>query len=43
MTDGEWHHVAVTYDDGVGRMYVDGNMETEGALPNPPDEDTVPM
>ena len=43
LTDGEWHHVAVTYEDGVGRMYVDGDMETESALPNPPDKDTVPM
>lgn len=29
VNDGEWHHVAGTYDGGTLRFYVDGEMEAE--------------
>jgi len=29
ITDNKWHYLAFTYDGKMGRVYVDGNMETE--------------
>lgn len=29
ITDNVWHHLAFTFDGRVGRVYVDGKMETE--------------
>ena len=29
ITDDDWHHLAFTYDGDMGRVYVDGNLETE--------------
>lgn len=29
ITDNKWHHLAFTYDGKVGRVYVDGELETE--------------
>lgn len=29
VTDGEWHHIALTYDGAVARLYVDGALEVE--------------
>ena len=31
ITDKKWHHVAFTYDDKIGRTYVDDKLETEKA------------
>ena len=31
----EWHHVAVTFDEGVVRLYVDGSLHGEGSAPSP--------
>ena len=29
ITDDKWHHLAFTYDGKMGRLYVDGELETE--------------
>ena len=29
ITDDKWHHLAFTYDGKMGRVYVDGELETE--------------
>ena len=29
ITDNNWHHLAFTYDGEMGRVYVDGELETE--------------
>ncbi len=29
ITDNKWHHLAFTYDGKIGRVYVDGELETE--------------
>ena len=29
ITDGNWHHLAGSYDKAKGILYVDGKMETE--------------
>ncbi|MDD9974861.1 MAG: LamG domain-containing protein [Candidatus Poribacteria bacterium] len=29
ITDNKWHHLAFTYDGKMGRVYVDGELETE--------------
>ncbi len=29
ITDNVWHHLAFTYDGDMGRLYVDGRLETE--------------
>ena len=29
ITDNRWHHLAFTYDGKMGRLYVDGDLETE--------------
>ncbi len=31
----EWHHVAVTFDDGEVKLYLDGSVEGEGAVGSP--------
>lgn len=31
ITDDKWHHLAFTYDGKMGRLYVDGKLETEKA------------
>ena len=31
ITDNKWHHLAFTYDGKMGRVYVDGTLETESA------------
>ena len=36
ITIGEWHHIAVTITDAnIGSIYIDGNLETTGALQLP--------
>jgi hypothetical protein len=27
VTDGRWHHLALTYDGAIARLYVDGVLE----------------
>ncbi|WP_053991234.1 LamG-like jellyroll fold domain-containing protein [Mangrovimonas sp. TPBH4] len=37
VNDGEWHHVAVTYDNGASNrvnLYVDGNLDISGNMNN---------
>jgi hypothetical protein len=41
--DGQWHHVAATYDGQFLRAYLDGNMEGETATNVPPDHNTEPI
>ncbi len=31
ITDGKWHHLTFTFDGDMGRVYVDGQLETEKA------------
>ncbi len=31
ITDNKWHHLAFTFDGEMGRLYVDGELETENA------------
>ncbi len=31
----EWHHVAVTFDEGDVKLYIDGAVEGEGTVPSP--------
>lgn len=31
--DGQWHHIAVTYDGGTLKLYVDGNLEGSAFRP----------
>lgn len=31
----EWHHVAVTFDEGDIKLYIDGAVEGEGQVPSP--------
>jgi len=36
ITDNEWHYLAFTYDGKMGRIYVDGVLETETPYSTPP-------
>lgn len=33
---GVWHHVACTWDGGVGRIYINGQLDGTAAMPGPP-------
>jgi hypothetical protein len=41
IADGEWHHVAITYDVKVRRAYIDGNLDAERGLTEKPSESMV--
>jgi len=41
IADGEWHHVAMTYDMEMRRIYIDGVLDTESASNAEPCENTV--
>jgi len=41
--DGNWHHVAATYDGEMLRAYMDGVMEGETQTEIPPDHNTEPV
>jgi len=41
IADGEWHHVAMTYDMKMRRAYIDGKLDTEMPLTVKPCENTV--
>lgn len=43
VTDGQWHHVAGTYDKKVMRVYVDGTLEDEKPYNLDPDTSTSPV
>ncbi|MFC1714957.1 LamG domain-containing protein [Candidatus Poribacteria bacterium] len=43
LTDGEWHHLAATYDRSFVRLYVDGVMEAELAVSNDPGTVDTPL
>jgi hypothetical protein len=32
ITEGQWHHVAVTYENGLARIYVDGLEKAVGGF-----------
>jgi len=39
----EWHHVAVTFDDGDMKLYIDGALAGEGSVPSPLAGNTLPL
>ena len=39
----EWHHVAVTFDEGDVKLYVDGSIEAEGSAPSPLAGNSLPL
>jgi hypothetical protein len=39
----EWHHVAVTFDAGDVRLYIDGALGGSGAVPSPLAGNTLPV
>ena len=43
VADGDWHHLAATYDDEKFRIYVDGVLENEPALAGPPAMNDAPF
>jgi len=43
ITDNKWHHLAFTYDGKMGRVYVDGNVETEKPYNKTPFHSTDPI
>jgi hypothetical protein len=43
LRDGEWHHVAGTYDQNSIKAYVDGELEGEAAFNNVPDTNEEPL
>jgi hypothetical protein len=43
MGDGEWHHIAATYDKEIMKLYVDGNLEQERPRNEDPDKPGAPL
>lgn len=43
VTDGEWHHVAGTYDLNVSKAYVDGILEAEKPFSDKPNVSDIPF
>ena len=43
ITDNKWHHLAFTYDGKMGRLYVDGKMETETPYGKTPHQSDDPI
>jgi len=39
----EWHHVAVTFDEGDVKLYVDGSIEGEGSTSSPLAGNSIPL
>jgi hypothetical protein len=39
----EWHHVAVTFDEGDVKLYVDGSLEAGGSAPSPLAGNSLPL
>jgi len=42
-TLNEWHHVAVTFDQGDVKLYIDGSVEGSGAAPSPLAGNNLPL
>lgn len=43
INDGEWHHIAGTWDGETGRLYIDGKLETEEPFSGPLSSSDVPV
>lgn len=43
IADGEWHHVAFTYDGRVERMYIDGELDNEKEIAAEPGTNVAPV
>jgi len=43
VSDGQWHHIALTYDGSSLRSFVDGQLGAEKASTNVPDNNTEPV
>ena len=43
IADGEWHHVAFTYDGTVERMYIDGELDNDKRMAEKPGTNTSPV
>lgn len=43
IADGEWHHVAFTYDGTVERIYIDGEFDNEKKVEAEPGTNTAPV
>ena len=43
IVDGEWHHVAFTYDGTVERIYIDGELDNDKRMEEKPGTTTVPV
>ena len=43
IADGEWHHVAFTYDGTVERIYIDGEFDNEKKVAAEPGTNTAPV
>ncbi|MFC1712883.1 LamG domain-containing protein, partial [Candidatus Poribacteria bacterium] len=41
--DGEWHHIAATYDEEMLRIYVDGEPDGQQARNTTPDNNDAPL
>ncbi len=41
ITSGVWYHAAATYDGTTWRLYVNGNLDAEVAVGEPPRSDTI--
>ncbi len=43
IVDGEWHHIAFTYDGTVERIYVDGDLDNDREIAVKPGTNTAPV
>jgi len=43
VADGDWHHIAITYDMKMRRVYVDGNLDAENGSAIEPSESAAPI
>ena len=43
IADGEWHHVAFTYDGSVERMYIDGELDNDKKIVAGPGRNIAPV
>ncbi len=43
VTDGEWHHIAATYDEEMLRLYVDGEPDGQQPRNTTPDTNDAPL
>ena len=43
VTSGEWYHVAATYDKSSSKLYINGELDAEGAFSVTPNVTDVPF